>query len=166
MGKRFQLTESDKEQIQKLYLIEQSEPEKDDRKFCHGGNVKSLEEIVGEDEAEDYIDGVQLRKNGINALVDRMELLKTLRLHPKIDDGGEHLAYDVMNHLKSYKPYNYFDETKKECNKAMDKIIELYKENEHGEELVKDIEKVYALSNVSARAKEFLKHGMDMIKGQ
>jgi Mor family transcriptional regulator len=166
MGKRFQLTETDKEQIQKLYLIEQSESEKDDRKFCHGGNVKSLEEIVGEDEADDYIDGVQLRKNGINALVDRMELLKTLRLHPKIDDGGEHLAYDVMNHLKSYKPYNYFDETKKECNKAMDKIIELYKENEHGEELVKDIEKVYALSNVSARAKEFLKHGMDMIKGQ
>jgi len=166
MGKRFQLTETDKEQIQKLYLIEQSEPKKDDRKFCHGGNVKSLEEIVGEDEADDYIDGVQLRKNGINALVDRMELLKTLRLHPKIDDGGEHLAYDVMNHLKSYKPYNYFDETKKECNKAMDKIIELYKEDLHGEELVKDIEKVYALSNVSARAKEFLKHGMDMIKGQ
>ena len=166
MGKRFQLTESDKEQIQKLYLIEQSESEKDDRKFCHGGNVKSLEEIVGEDEADDYIDGVQLRKNGVNALVDRMELLKTLRLHPKIDDGGEHLAFDVMNHLKSYKPYNYFYETKKECNNAMDKIIELYKENEHGEELVRDIEKVYALSNVSARAKEFLKHGMDMIKGQ
>lgn len=166
MGKRFQLTESDKEQIQKLYLIEQSESEKDDRKFCHGGNVKSLEEIVGEDEADDYIDGVQLRKNGVNALVDRMELLKTLRLHPKIDDGGEHLAFDVMNHLKSYKPYNYFDETKKECNKAMDKIIELYKEDLHGEELVRDIEKVYALSNVSARAKEFLKHGMDMIKGQ
>jgi Mor family transcriptional regulator len=166
MGKRFQLTESDKEQIQKLYLIEQSETEKDDRKFCHGGNVKSLEEIVGEDDADDYIDGVQLRKNGVNGLVDRMELLKTLRLHPKIDDGGEHLAYDVMNHLKSYKPYNYFDETKKECNKAMDKIIELYKENEHGEELVRDIEKVYALSNVSARAKEFLKHGMNMIKGQ
>jgi hypothetical protein len=71
-----------------------------------------------------------------------------------------------MNHLKSYKPYNYFDETKKECNKAMDKIIELYKEDLHGEELVRDIEKVYALSNVSARAKEFLKHGMDMIKGQ
>lgn len=166
MGKRFQLTESDKEQIQKLYLIEQSESKKDDRKFCHGGNVKSLEEIVGEDEADDYIDGVQLRKNGVNALVDRMELLKTLRLHPKIDDGGEHLAYDVMNQLKSYKPYNYFDETKKECNKAMDKIIELYKEDLHGEELVRDIEKVYALSNVSARAKEFLKHGVNMIKGQ
>jgi hypothetical protein len=48
----------------------------------------------------------------------------------------------------------------------MDKIIELYKENEHGEELVKDIEKVFAHNSVSARAKEFLKHGLSMIKGQ
>jgi hypothetical protein len=91
--------------------------------------------------------------------------LKTLRLHPKVSDGGEHLAFNIMNHLKEFKPYNYFDETKKECNKAMDKIIELYKENEHGEELVKDIEKVYGMSHVSARAKEFLKHGLAMIKG-
>jgi hypothetical protein len=99
-------------------------------------------------------------------MVDRLELLKTLRLHPKISDGGEHLAYDIMNHLKTFKPYNYFDETKKECNKAMDKIIELYKENEHGEELVKDIEKVYGMQHVSSRAKEFLKHGIGMLKGQ
>ena len=165
MGKRFQLTESEIESIKKLYLIEQSE-EKEDKKFCHGGNVKTLEEIVGDDEAEDYIDGVQLRKNGVNGMVDRLELLKTLRLHPKISDGGEHLAFNIMNHLKSFKPYNYFDETKKECNKAMDKIIELYKENEHGEELVKDIEKVYGMQHVSARAKEFLKHGIGMLKGQ
>jgi hypothetical protein len=146
-------------------MIEQSE-QKDDRKFCHGGNVKSLEEIVGSDELEDYIEGVQLRKNGVNGLTDKLELLKTLRLHPKVSDGGEHLAYSIMNHLKDFKPYNYFDETKKECNKAMDKIIELYKENEHGEELVKDIEKVYGMSHVSPRAKEFLKHGLSMIKGQ
>ena len=165
MGKRFQLTESEIESIKKLYLIEQSEKE-ENKKFCHGGNVKTLDEIVGGDEAEDYIDGVQLRKNGINGMVDRLELLKTLRLHPKISDGGEHLAFDIMNHIKNYKPYNYFDETKKECNKAMDKIIELYKENEHGEELVKDIEKVYMMNHVSARAKEFLKHGISMIKGQ
>jgi hypothetical protein len=128
--------------------------------------VKSLEEIVGSDEIEDYIEGVQLRKNGVNSLTDRLELLKTLRLHPKVSDGGEHLAYNIMNHLKEFKPYNYFDETKKECNKAMDKIIELYKENEHGEELVKDIEKVYGMSHVSPRAKEFLKHSIGMIKGQ
>lgn len=166
MGKRFQLTESDKEQIKKLYLIEQSETKEGDRKFCHGGNVKSLEEIVGDGDAEDYIDGVQIRPNGVNGLVDKIELLKTLRLHPKVSDGGEHLANQIMNHLKAFKPYNYFDETRNECNSAMDKIIELYKENEHGEELVKDIEKVYALSNVSQRAKEFLKHGLAMIKGE
>lgn len=128
--------------------------------------MKSLEEIVGSDEVEDYIDGVQLRAKGVNGLTDRLELLKTLRLHPKVSDGGEHLAYNIMNHLKEFKPYNYFDETKKECNRAMDKIIELYKENEHGEELVKDIEKVYGMSHISPRAKEFLKHSLGMIKGQ
>jgi hypothetical protein len=165
MSKRFVLTEEEKESIKKLYMIEQSE-EKEDRKFCHGGNVKTLEDIVGSDELEDYIEGVQLRKNGVGGLTDRLELLKTLRIHPNVSDGGEHIAYNIMNHLKEFKPYNYFDETKKECNKAMDKIIELYKENEHGEELVKDIEKVYALSNVSQRAKEFLKHGLAMIKGE
>jgi hypothetical protein len=165
MSKRFVLTEDEKESIKKLYMIEQSE-EKEDRKFCHGGNVKTLEDIVGSDELEDYIEGVQLRKNGVGGLTDRIELLKTLRIHPHVSDGGEHIAYNIMNQLKEFKPYNYFDETKKECNKAMDKIIELYKENEHGEELVKDIEKVYALSNVSQRAKEFLKHGLAMIKGE
>ena len=165
MSKRFVLTEDEKESIKKLYMIEQSE-EKEDRKFCHGGNVKTLEDIVGSDELEDYIEGVQLRKNGVGGLTDRLELLKTLRIHPNVSDGGEHIAFNIMNHLKEYKPYNYFDETKKECNRAMDKIIELYKENEHGEELVKDIEKVYALSNVSQRAKEFLKHGLAMIKGE
>jgi hypothetical protein len=165
MSKRFVLTEEEKESIKKLYMIEQSE-EKEDRKFCHGGNVKTLEDIVGSDELEDYIEGVQLRKNGVGGLTDRIELLKTLRIHPNVSDGGEHIAFNIMNHLKEYKPYNYFDETKNQCNKAMDKIIELYKENEHGEELVKDIEKVYALSNVSQRAKEFLKHGLAMIKGE
>jgi hypothetical protein len=165
MSKRFVLTEEEKESIKKLYMIEQSE-EKEDRKFCHGGNVKTLEDIVGSDELEDYIEGVQLRKSGVGGLTDRIELLKTLRIHPNVSDGGEHIAFNIMNQLKEFKPYNYFDETKKECNKAMDKIIELYKENEHGEELVKDIEKVYALSNVSQRAKEFLKHGLAMIKGE
>jgi hypothetical protein len=165
MGKRFEITESEKQLIQKMYIVEQPE-QKDDKKFCHGGNVRSLEEIMGDDETEDYIDGVQLRKNGVNGLVDRLELLKTSRLHPKINDGGEHLAYGLMNMLKAHKPYNYFDETKKECGTAMDKIIELYKENEHGEELVKDIEKVYAMQHVAPRAKEFLKHSLGMIKGE
>lgn len=166
MGKKFTLTEHEIEEIKKLYLNEQSETKKDNKKFCHGGNVKSLEEIVGGDETEDYIEGVQIRPNGVNGLVDKIELLKTLRLHPKVSDGGEHLANQIMNHLKAFKPYNYFDETRNECNSAMDKIIELYKENEYGEELVKDIEKVYAMQHISPRAKEFLKHGIGMIKGQ
>jgi hypothetical protein len=164
-SRRFTITESEKKTIKKLYMIEQSE-EKNDRKFCHSGNVKNLEDIVGNDDMEDYIEGVSIRKNGINGLVDRLELLKTLRLHSKISDGGEHLSSEIMNNLKSFKPYNYFDETKKECNKVMDKIIELYKENEYGEELVKDIEKVYAMHHLSPRAKEFLKHGISIIKGQ
>jgi hypothetical protein len=165
MSKKFKLTEEERDSIKKLYLIEQSE-NTEDKKFCHGGNVKSLEEIVGDDDAEDYIDGVSIRTSGVNSLVDKVELLKTLRLHPKVSDGGEHLAFGIMNHLKSFKPYNYFDETKKECNNAMDKIIELYKESQHGEELVKDIEKIYSMSHPSARAKEFLKHSLEMIKGK
>ena len=164
MTRNFQITEADREEIKKLYLTEQSK--KDDRKFCNSGNVKSLEEIVGDDEPTDYIDGVQIRQKGVNGLVDRLELLKTLRLHPKVSDGGEHLANEVMTHLKSFKPYNYFDEGTKECNSAMDKIIELYKENEHGEELVKDLEKVMMYHHISGRAKEFLKHGIGFIKGQ
>jgi len=164
MGKRFQLTEEEKKEIKKFYNLSEDE-KKEDRKFCHAGNTKSLEEIAGDDEDEDYIEGVKLRKNGIKSIVDRLELLKTLRLHPKITDGGEHLAHQIMSHLKSFKPYNYFEETKKECGKSMDKIIELYKENEHGEELVKDIEKVYANQSLSPRAKEFLKHSLGMIKG-
>jgi hypothetical protein len=165
MGTRFQISESEKESIKKLYLTEQPE-KKDGGKFCHSGNVKSLEEIMGDDEDEDYIEGVKLRKNGINGIIDKLELLKTSRLHPKISDGGEHLAHSIMSSLKSYKPYNYFDETKKVCGSSMDKIIELYRENEHGEELVKDIEKVYGMNHHSPRAKEFLKNSLEVIRGK
>lgn len=165
MKNRIIITEEEKNEIRKMYLNEQEESEPTEkRKFCHGGNVKSLEEIVGGDDLEDYIEGVQMRKNGVNGLTDRLELLKTLRLHPNITDGGEHLAYSILNQMKEYKPYNYFEEANKQCGGAMDKIIELYKENEHGEELVKDIEKVYAMSYLSPRAKEFLKHTLTMIR--
>ena len=169
--KRFTITESEIDSIKKLYMTEESS-EKEDRKFCHGGNVRSLDEIMGDDEADDYIDGVTIRKNGVNGLIDRLELLKTLRLHPKVSDGGEHLASEIMNHVKAFKPYNYFDETKKECNKAMDKIIELYKEDEHGTELVKDIERVLTLQTKddeltpSPRAKEYLKRCLELVKGK
>ena len=164
MNRRFIITEEEKKSIRGQYFFEESSSKSGQKRFCHKGNTKSLEEIVGDGEAEDYIEGVQLRKNGINALTDILELLKTARLHPKITDGGMDLSSKLVNNLKTYKPYNYFDETKKECNRAMDKIIELYKENKHGEELVKDIEKVFEMDHVSDRAKEYIKHGLAMIK--
>jgi hypothetical protein len=164
MSKKFILSEDEKSLIRKMYLIE--EPQQEEKKFCNSGNVRTLDEIMGIDEPEDYIEGVALRKHGVGGLADRLELLKTLRLHPNISDGGEHLAFELMNTLKGFKPYKYFDEVKKECTTAMDKIIELYKENEHGEELVKDIEKVMNHNHVSPRAKEFLKHCMGYAKGQ
>ena len=164
MNKRFIVTEEERKNIMKQYFFEAQSSE--EKRFCHKGNTKTLEEIVGGDDAEDYIEGVRLRNSGINALTDILELMKTARLHPKISDGGEDLAFKLVNNLKTYKPYNYFDENKKECCRAMDKIIELYKENKHGEELVKDIEKVFQMDHISARAKEFIKHGLAIIKGE
>jgi hypothetical protein len=161
MSKRFIVTEEEKLDIRKKYLME--EPDK--RKFCHGGNVKNLDDLLGNDEMVDYVDGVKIRQGGVKGLIDKLELLKVLRALPKISDGGEHLSYEIMNQIKGFKPYNYFDEIKNECNGAMDKIIELYKENEHGEELVKDIEKVYAFNHLAPKAKEYLKHTIDFIKG-
>jgi hypothetical protein len=166
MNKRFVITEEERKNIRKQYFFEQSESSKEQKRFCHKGNTKTLDEIVGDMEASDYIEGVQLRNSGVNGLTDILELLKTARLHPKISDGGMDLVTKLVNNLKTYKPYNYFDETKKECNRAMDKIIELYKENKHGEELVKDIEKVFEMDHVSDRAKEYIKHGLSMIKGE
>ena len=70
--------------------------------------------------------------------------------------GGSKVDYSQIT--------NYFDETNNECQKAMDKVIELYKENEHGEELVKDIEKVLAHKDPSSRAKEYLKRCLILVK--
>ena len=46
----------------------------------------------------------------------------------------------------------------------MDKVIELYRENEHGEDLVKDIEKVLKHTDPNPRAKEYLKRCQVLIK--
>ena len=163
MKNRFILTETEREEIRKKYFFE-SNSSKDERKFCHKGNTKSLEEVFGVDEPQEYINGVKIRKSGVNGLADNLELLKTIRLHDAIDDGGTSLAFNIMNNLKSYKPYNYFEETTKECKSSMDKIIELYKENKHGEELVKDIEKVLSHPDPSSRSKEYLKRCLTLVK--
>ena len=70
----------------------------------------------------------------------------------------------MMNHLNKFRGRNYFDETNKNCLKAMDKVIELYRENEHGEDLVKDIEKVLKHTDPTPRAKEYLKRCQVLIK--
>lgn len=164
MNKRFILTEEEKQEIRKKYFFEAKTSE--EKRFCHKGNVKTLDEVLGEDEYEDYITNIKLRKNGVRGLTDHLELLKNMRSHDNITDGGTHLAFSVLNTLKAFKPYNYFEEQTKECNRAMDKIIELYKENEHGEELVQDIEKVMSHQHIEPQAKEFLKLCLDIIKGQ
>lgn len=163
MGKRFIVSEFEKSNIRKLYLAEE---EKQQRKFCHSGNVKSLEEIMGDEDPSDYVQGVKLRKAGINGLADKLELLKMMRLVPAISDGGEHLCYEIMNTMKGFKPYRFYDDARKECLDAMDKVIELYKENEHGEELVKDIEKVMGHKHISQQAREYLKKGLEYIKSK
>jgi len=78
MSKRFVLSEEEKESIKKLYLIEQSE-ENGDRKFCHGGNVKTLEDIVGTDELEDYIDiitSMKLKENVVRLWIKSSNFIK------------------------------------------------------------------------------------------
>ena len=102
MNRRFIITEEERKSIRGQYFFEQSGSKSEEKRFCHKGNTKTLEEIVGDGEAEDYIEGVQLRKNGVNALTDVLELLKTARLHPKINDGGMDLASKLVNNLKTY----------------------------------------------------------------
>jgi hypothetical protein len=174
MGKKFFLTEDEKMSIRSLYQLNEQEYEEvevdDDgeekKMFCNAENTKSLDDIYGDDELHDEMKGIVLvKKNGVKGLADKLEALKSIRMFPGIQDGGELLANSIMGNLKDIRPFNFYDEPSRKCSKAMDKVIELYKEHEHGEELVKDLEKVYGSHNVSQRAKEFLKHGIDLVKG-
>jgi hypothetical protein len=140
---------------------------------CIPENVIPLSEIVGQsDEFIKYSPGVSKRKLGVNSMVDTLGILNNIRLFKDVKDGGSHLAYEMMNHLNRFRNKNFYDETNGECHKAMDKIIELYKENEHGTELVKDIERVLNLQTKddeftpSPRAKEYLKQCINLAKGQ
>ena len=152
--------------------IEMGEP-KENKPRCVPENVIPLDEIVGRaNEYITYAPGVTKRKLGVNSLVDTLGILNNLRLFKVVKDGGSHLAYDMMHHLNKFRNKNYYDETSGGCNKAMDKIIELYKENEHGTELVKDIERVLTLQTKddeltpSPRAKEYLKRCLELVKGK
>ena len=158
-----------RESIRK-HLLEQdslstSGSDKDQKPRCVAGNVIPLDMMVGPSKNfSNYAPNILKRDGGINGMIDTLDVLKTLRLHNSITDNGEHLAYNLMNHINKFRNKNYFDETSNECQKAMDKVIELYKENEHGEELVKDIEKVLAHKDPSPRAKEYLKRCLVLVK--
>jgi hypothetical protein len=176
MGKRLIISESEKSEIRRMHQLSEQgmmgaemqtekQPQEAKKMFCNAENTKSIHDLTGSEDFEDYIEGIKMRKGGVRGLVDMIEVLKTMRLFPQITDGGVDLASKIHGTLQEFKPYNYFEEQSEQCNRAMDKIIELYKENEHGEELVKDIEKVYALSYLDPRAKEFLKHGLTIVKG-
>ncbi len=163
--------------ILRSVLLEQengtSKGKKQDKKpKCIPENVIPLDEIVGRaEEYNRYTSGINKRTTGVNSMVDTLGILNNLRLFKDVKDGGSHLAYEMMNHLNKFRNKNYYDETTGDCHKAMDKIIELYKENEHGTELVKDIEKVLNLQTKddeytpSPRAKEYLKQSINLVKG-
>lgn len=145
---------------------------KDKKPKCIPENVIPLDQIVGKsDEYAKYTPSISRRANGVNSLVDTLGILNNIRLFKDVKDGGAHLAYEMMNHLNKFRNKNYYDETTGGCNRAMDKIIELYKENEHGTELVKDIERVLKLQTKedeftpSSRSKEYLKQCINLIKG-
>ena len=171
------ITESKIQKIVRSVLTEEemesSKSKKKDKKArCIPENVIPLDEIVGRsDEFSKYTPGITKRAAGVNSMVDTLGILNNLRLFKDVKDGGSHLAYEMMNHLNRFRNKNYYDETSGGCNKAMDKVIELYKENEHGTELVKDIERVLKLQTKedeytpSPRAKEYLKQCINLIKG-
>ena len=165
MGMKY-MNESKLRKIIREKLLSESEiePQKEKKQRCVPENVIPLDGIVGpSDNFKNYTNNLYKREGGINGMVDTIDMLRTLRLH-NIKDGGEHLSYNLMNHLNKFRNKNYFDETNGECQKSMDKVIELYKENEHGEELVRDIEKVLRHSDPTPRAKEYLKRCLTLVK--
>lgn len=155
-------------QIIRQHILEQADikpKEEEPKQRCVSGNIIPLDDIVGpSDSFKTYAGKLQKRDGGINGMIDSLDMLRTLRLHPDVNDGGEHLAYNLMHHLNKFRKKNYFDETNNGCISAMDKVIELYRENEHGEELVKDIEKVLNHKDPSPRAKEYLKRCLVLVK--
>lgn len=170
--KRYSINEKELRKTIRQYLVEQmvSNPGEEKKvgetkQRCVSGNIIPLDDIVGPSkEFQNYTSSITKREGGINGMIDTLDMLRTLRLHPDIKDGGEHLSYSLMNHLNKFRNKNYFDETDGNCLKAMDKVIELYKENEHGEELVKDIEKVLRHQDPTPRAKEYLKRCLTLVK--
>jgi len=166
--KKITIDEQKLRKIIRQHILEEQriEPKKDgeQKQRCVPENIIPLDHIVGPSKNfKNYTKSLYKRDGGINGMVDTLDMLKTLRLHD-VNDGGEHLSYNLMNHLNGFRSKNYYDETNNDCHKAMDKVIELNRENEQGEDLVKDIEKVLRHSDPTPRAKEYLKRCLTLVK--
>jgi hypothetical protein len=157
-------------------ILEQSsmdDKEQEQKPRCLTNNIIQLDDIVGKsDELDNYTPSITKRLSGVNSMVDTLGILNNIRLFKDVNDGGSHLSYEMMNNLNKFRNKNYYDETTGNCHKAMDKVIELYKEHEHGTELVKDIERVLNLQSKedeftpSSRSKEYLKQCLNLVKGK
>lgn len=174
--KRFIIDENKLRSTIRKKILEQSsmeDKEQEQKPRCLTNNIVRLEDIVGRaDELDNYTPGITKRLSGVNSMVDTLGILNNIRLFKDVNDGGAHLSYEMMNNLNKFRNKNYYDETTGNCHKAMDKVIELYKEHEHGTELVKDIERVLNLQSKedeftpSSRSKEYLKQCLNLIKGK
>ena len=174
--KRIIIDEKELIKVSRKKIMEQVsdvEQEEEQKPRCLTNNIMSLDDIVGSvKDAASYSPGVYKRQNGVNSIVDTLGILNNIRLFKDIKDGGAHLSYEMMNHLNQFRNKNYYDETTGNCHKAMDKVIELYKEHEHGTELVKDIERILNIQSredeltPSARSKEYLKQCLNLLKGK
>jgi hypothetical protein len=174
--KRIIIDEKELRKIIRTKIMEQvsnGEQDEEQKPRCLTNNVINLDDIVGSvKDAASYSPGVYKRQNGVNSIVDTLGILNNIRLFKDIKDGGAHLSYEMMNHLNQFRNKNYYDETTGNCHKAMDKVIELYKEHEHGTELVKDIERILNIQSredeltPSARSKEYLKQCLNLLKGK
>lgn len=174
--KRIIIDEKELRRVIRKKIMEQTsngEQEEEQKPRCLTNNVINLDDIVGSvKDAASYSPGVYKRQNGVNSIVDTLGILNNIRLFKDIKDGGAHLSYEMMNHLNQFRNKNYYDETTGNCHKAMDKVIELYKEHEHGTELVKDIERILNIQSredeltPSARSKEYLKQCLNLLKGK
>ena len=75
------------------HILEQIENKEETKQRCLTSNVIPLDNIVGPSKIfTNYNSNTLKRNGGIHGMVDTLDLLKTLRLHPHISDSGEHLA--------------------------------------------------------------------------
>jgi hypothetical protein len=96
---KYVINEKKLRQTIREYILEQTNTKPEETKQrCVAGNIIPLDDIVGPSkEFQNYTSSITKRDGGINGMVDALDILKTIRLHPDIKDGGEHLTYSLMN---------------------------------------------------------------------